>query len=261
MGQSTLNHGVQIFIGVSTYYGHWLRWVSPMPPRKLLFLMVRIPGQSLIVISNRLYHYTIGLLNTLSRKTHEITAINTIELLIRLRWPLAAVVGLLFALTRMVEGIFFDAAMETPTGRTLDPIVWGILAFGAIWVVFSWAIRQEQIRRSNEARMLEALRESNERLELLYEINQRVASSATLDEVLDYAITLPARLVHAAAATIVLIDERGQPYTARVTGIDAASLERARTAFHLHSITIPRLSQSYANHNNRVPGQRVWFYR
>ncbi len=164
---------------------------------------------------------------------------NTIELLIRLRWPLAAVVGLLFALTRMVEGIFFDAAMETPTGRTIDPIVWGLLAFAAIWAVFSWAIRQERIRMSNEARILAALRESNERLELLYEINQRVASSATLDEVLDYAITLPARLVQATAATIVLIDERGQPYTARVTGIDAASLERARTAFHQLSMSIP----------------------
>jgi len=164
---------------------------------------------------------------------------NTIELLIRLRWPLAAVVGLLFALTRMVEGIFFDAAMETPTGRTIDPIVWGLLAFAAIWAVFSWAIRQERLRMSNEAQMLAALRESNERLELLYEMNQRVASSATLDEVLDYAITLPARLVNAAAATIILIDEQGQPYTARVTGIDAVALERARTAFHLHSITIP----------------------
>ncbi|WP_298404356.1 sensor histidine kinase [uncultured Chloroflexus sp.] len=165
---------------------------------------------------------------------------NTIELLVRLRWPFAAVVGLLFALTRLVEGLLFDTAMETPAGRAVDPIVWGVLAFAAIWIVFSWAIRQERERISNEARMLEALRESNERLELLYEINQRVASSATLDEVLDYAITLPARLVDAAAATIVLTDEQGQPYTARVTGIDAGALERARAAFGLRIMpTLP----------------------
>lgn len=164
---------------------------------------------------------------------------NTIELLVRLRWPFAAVVGLLFALTRLVESVFFDTAMETPAGRAVDPVVWGLLAFAAIWIVFSWAIRQEQERISNEARMLEALRESNERLELLYEINQQVASSATLDEVLDYAITLPARLVDAAAAAIVLTDEQGQPYTARATGIDAAMLERARAAFGLRAMPAP----------------------
>ncbi len=164
---------------------------------------------------------------------------SAIELLSRLRWPLAAIVGFLFALTRLVEGVLFDAAMETPTGRAVDPIVWGLLAFLAIWVVLTWAIRQERERISNEARMLEALRESNERLELLYEINQRVASSATLDEVLDYAITLPARLVNADAATIVLTDEQGQPYTARVTGIDAAALERARAAFGLRAVAEP----------------------
>lgn len=164
---------------------------------------------------------------------------NAIELLIRLRWPFAAVVGLLFALTRLVEGILFDRAMETPAGRAVDPIVWGLLAFVAIWIVLTWAIRQERERISNEERMLEALRESNERLELLYEINQRVASSATLDEVLDYAITLPARLVNATAATIVLTDEQGKPYTARVTGIDTTTLERARVAFGLRAMTIP----------------------
>ncbi|PMP84833.1 MAG: sensor histidine kinase [Chloroflexus aggregans] len=167
---------------------------------------------------------------------------NTIELLVRLRWPFAAVVGLLFALTRLVEGFFFDSAMETPTGRAVDPIVWGVLAFAAIWIVLSWAIRQERERLSTEARMLEALRESNERLELLYEINQRVASSATLDEVLNYAITLPARLVDAVAATIVLTDEQGQPYTARVVGLDATALERARAAFGLWSTAKPQLN-------------------
>ncbi|GIV90781.1 MAG: two-component sensor histidine kinase [Chloroflexus sp.] len=164
---------------------------------------------------------------------------NTIELLVRLRWPFAAIVGLLFALTRLVEGLFFDSAIETPTGRAVDPIIWGGLAFAAIWIVLSWAIRQERERLSTEARMLEALRESNERLELLYEINQRVASSATLDEVLDYAITLPARLVDAVAATIVLTDEQGKPYTARVVGLDATTLERARAAFGLWSTAKP----------------------
>jgi signal transduction histidine kinase len=81
--------------------------------------------------------------------------------------------------------------------------------------------------------MLAELRRSNARLELLYEINQRIASSATLDEVLDYAISLPRRLLDAGAASLVLRDADGQSLDTRRAGIGAEALHAARAAFGL----------------------------
>lgn len=151
----------------------------------------------------------------------------------RVRLPLAAVVGLVFALTRIAETILVGAPLAEPMFRTLDPIFWGLLAGAAIYVVLSWAARQEQRYRAAEAGMLDELRSANARLELLYELNQRIASSDTLDDVLDYSITLPARLVGARAAALVIYDEEGEPFTARCVGIAEDQLAAARGAFGL----------------------------
>jgi signal transduction histidine kinase len=151
----------------------------------------------------------------------------------RLRWPLAGAVGLIFALTRLVETILLGAAESAPLTRTLDPIFWGLLAAIAVYAVLSWAARQEQRRRVREKAMLSELRASNSKLELLYELNQRIASSATLDEVLDYAITLPQRLLGASAVAFVLRDDQGAPLTARCVGLSEEALAGARTAFGL----------------------------
>ena len=158
---------------------------------------------------------------------------DTIQILRGLRWPLAGAVGLVFALARMAKSLLFGQAEAEPVGRMIDALVWGCLAGAAIWAVLSWAARQERLRRRAEATMLEELRRSNARLEQLYELNQRIASSATLDDVLDYAITLPASLLAARAAALVLRDEAGRPYEARRIGLSAEALQAARAAFGL----------------------------
>ncbi|RRR71635.1 MAG: sensor histidine kinase, partial [Candidatus Viridilinea halotolerans] len=74
----------------------------------------------------------------------------------------------------------------------------------------------------------------------LYELNQRIASSDTLDDVLDYAITLPARLFAARAAALVLYGEQGATLTARCSGLNEEQLGAARQAFGLaHHYQLP----------------------
>ncbi|MBX0330232.1 sensor histidine kinase [Oscillochloris sp. ZM17-4] len=158
---------------------------------------------------------------------------DTIQILRGLRWPLAGAVGLVFALVRLVETLIIGASEAAPAGRMIDSVVWGGLAGAAVWAVLSWAARQERRRRSAEAAMLAELRSSNARLAQLYELNQRIASSATLDDVLDYAITLPASLLGARAAALVLRDEGGQPLDARRVGVSAEELQSARATFGL----------------------------
>lgn len=172
----------------------------------------------------------------------------------RLRLPLAAVVGLVFALTRIVETLLVGMRPTEPVFRTLDPIFWGFLAGAAIYVVLSWAAGQEQRYRTAEAGMLQELRGTNARLELLYELNQRIASSDTLDDVLDYSITLPARLAGARAAALVIYDEGGEPYTARCVGIPEELLAGARAAFGLQPDAPPPRAPRVLSDRGRSPG-------
>jgi len=158
---------------------------------------------------------------------------NLTDVLRRLRWPLAGAAGLAFALARLVESQLIDLQETTPVVRTLDPIFWGLLAALAIFAVLSWSARQEHLRRSAETVMLGDLCRANRRLEQLYEINQRIASSDTLDHVLDYAITLPARLLDALGAVLVLRDERGEPHMLRCANLCDDDLQHARAAFGL----------------------------
>ncbi|MBP1468440.1 sensor histidine kinase [Candidatus Chloroploca sp. M-50] len=148
-----------------------------------------------------------------------------------LRWPLAGVVGLIFALTRLVESLLIDLRPMPPVVQTLEALFWGAMAAGAIYAVLSWAARQEQRRLTTEANMLDELRSANARLELLYELNQRVASSDSLDDVLDYAMTLPTRLLGARAMALVLEDDQGVALTARCVGLSEDQLALARTSF------------------------------
>jgi signal transduction histidine kinase len=150
-----------------------------------------------------------------------------------LRWPLAGVVGLIFALIRLVETALIGFRPLDPLFETLEALFWGLMAAIAIYAVLSWAARQEQRRRVAEASFLDELRLSNARLELLYELNQRIASSDTLDDVLDYAITLPSRLFSARAAALVLHEEHRADLTARCVGLSEEQLATARAAFGL----------------------------
>ncbi len=169
---------------------------------------------------------------------------DTIQVLRSLRWPLAAVIGLVFALVRLAETYITIGPLSSPLHHALDPLFWGFLAGFAIWVVLSWAASQEHRRRTNETVMLNELRRSTVRLEQLYELNQRIASSATLDEVLDYAITLPARLIGASAAVLVLYDEQGHPLLTRSIGMGYEALQVARATFGLLP-TPPDLSKPH----------------
>jgi signal transduction histidine kinase len=146
----------------------------------------------------------------------------------RLRIPLSLAVGLLFGLTNYGERLLFNTD-DLLFARLIDPLFWGTISATAIWLLLSWILRQETRRLRTEAEMLAALQRSNERLELLYEINQRIVAGSGLDSVLDYAISLPARLVGARAAAIVLFDETGVPSTARAVGIDDLQLRALRT--------------------------------
>lgn len=151
----------------------------------------------------------------------------------RLRWPLAVLLGLVFAAGRFIESTLLGIQVVTPLTRTVDPLIWGLLAAIAVWVLLSWAAGQEQRYRTAEARVTADLKRSNATLELLYEINQRIASSATLDATLDYAISLPGRLLGAQAAAIVLLDEDGAALTARSVGLGSDELTGARASFAL----------------------------
>lgn len=167
-----------------------------------------------------------------------------IDALRELRLPLAAAAGLVFALARLVEARLLGAQAEQPMARTLDPIFWGLLAALSIFGVLSWAARQEQLRRSAETAMLGELRRTHRRLEQLYEINQRIASSDTIDDVLDYAITLPERLLGAVGAALVIGDERGEMHTLRCAGLCDDDLQAARAGFGL----LPRPGDLRAPH-------------
>ena len=169
----------------------------------------------------------------MSPPTNQSKSADQIAALQSLRWPLAGVVGLIFVLIRLAETLLLGARLREPILETIEAIFWGVMSALAIYSVLSWAARQEQRRRRAEASLLDELRLTNTRLELLYELNQRVASSDTLDDVLDYAITLPNRLFSARAAALVLHEESTTGLTARCTGFNEEQLATARLAFGL----------------------------
>lgn len=169
------------------------------------------------------------------------------------RWPLAAVAGLIFAMTRLVETTLVGLRPVTPLVSILDPLFWGVLAALAIWGVLSWTAAQERRYRSAERAMLEELQLAHRRLELLYKLNQRIASSDTLDDVLDYALTLPYELVGACAAAVVLYDEQEVPYTARCTGLTEEQLALARSAVGLRLDQPPPKKPQTLTPRGRMP--------
>ncbi|MFQ3661983.1 MAG: sensor histidine kinase [Chloroflexaceae bacterium] len=149
------------------------------------------------------------------------------------RWPLAAIIGLIFALMRLGETMLVGIRPPTQIINALDPLFWGILAAVAVWGVLSWAAGQERRYRTAERRMLDELQLAHQRLTVLYELNQRIASTATLDEVLDYAVTQPGQLVEARAAAVILYDEQESAFIARSSGLTEEQLAAARSAIGL----------------------------
>lgn len=159
-----------------------------------------------------------------------------LQALLALRLPLAGTMALVFALVRIVEDIVLFQAVQggyETIAVIIDPLLWGALAALAVWLILDWAARQERRYRRNEARIMAELRRTNANLALLNEVNQRIVSKVTLDEILDYAISLPARLIGAQATVFVLRDENNAPLVTRSVGLTKGELKRARSAFGL----------------------------
>lgn len=99
----------------------------------------------------------------------------------------------------------------------------------------TWVSRQE---RRYQAGLAESLREqqelnrqmerANRHLALLSEVNHRIADSATLDQILDAAVSYTDRLVPRHAVALVLNDPAG-PITTRIAGVGVEELEFLRS--------------------------------
>ena len=152
----------------------------------------------------------------------------------RVRTPLVVLAGLLFAALRFIETLALDEVIEgLPAQGALDAVIWGGLAALAFWGLLTWVVRVQERFEKNEQRMVVALQQSKATLELLYEINQRVAASAGLDEILDYASSLPGRLLGAKGSALVLLDRNGEPLTTRRIGFSSAELAATRAMLPL----------------------------
>ena len=158
------------------------------------------------------------------------------ELLLQLRWPLGAVIALAFALGQVLETLLLGSPHGQPR-LAFDVVGWGLLGGLAVWLSLTWISRQE---RRYQAGQEHALREqqdlnrqltrANRHLALLSEVNQQIADSATLDEILDAALSFPQRLIPARAAALLLRDATGAIAT-RVAGVSADDLARLRALF------------------------------
>jgi signal transduction histidine kinase len=127
----------------------------------------------------------------------------------QVRLPLACIVALAFALAQVAEAFLLPAAGSSRL--LVDVLLWSGLGAVSVWALLSWAAVQERRHRSAEEEALReqrrlnaALQRANANLALLNEVNQRIVSTATPEAVLDYAIDLPARVLGARAAALVL---------------------------------------------------------
>jgi signal transduction histidine kinase len=154
-------------------------------------------------------------------------------LLLRLRWPLGAAIALAFAVGQIVEALLLDGA-RPPARMLLDVLGWGGLGGLAVWVSLTWVSGRERRYQAELERSLREqqalnlrLQRANGQLELLSDVNRQIAESATLDEILDAALSFPQRLAPARAAALLLDDSAG-PIVARLAGTSADELARLR---------------------------------
>jgi signal transduction histidine kinase len=144
-----------------------------------------------------------------------------------LRWPLAGVIGLVFAAGQLIE----IGLLETlrPASRLFDVVVWGLLGAVAIWLCLTWLGRQQQRLEASLERALADQQRTNRQLALLSEVNHQFAASATLDELQAAALALPQRLIPARAAALVLAEADGM-VEVRAEGASPAELQRWRAS-------------------------------
>jgi signal transduction histidine kinase len=157
-------------------------------------------------------------------------------------------------MTQILEGVLLEG-VPWRAQVALNVVLWASVGALAAWLLLSWAVVQEQRYRSaqvsaltEQRRLNMALQHANGNLALLNEVNRSIVSSASADEVLDYAATLPTRVLGATASTIVLLDDwasvppwpkRPAPLVLRYQGVDGPQLGPLRTAFGLDALTTP----------------------
>ncbi len=157
------------------------------------------------------------------------------RLLLRLRWPLGAAIGLTFALGRLTEAVLL-AGTDPDRMLIVDMLAWGALGGLAVWIALTWVSRQE---RHYQAELEQALREqqdlnrqlqrANSHLALLSDVNRSIADSVTLDETLNAALDFPWRLMQPDAAALCLEQPSGA-VLARVKGATVAEITQLREA-------------------------------
>lgn len=159
------------------------------------------------------------------------------QLLLRWRWWLGGAIGLIFAAGRAAESLWLREMGGSPQ-LLVDVLLWGGLGGLAVWSSLTWASRQERRHQRELERLLQQqqqlngqLQRSNAHLSLLSEVNQSLAASASLDEILGVALRFPPRLVPSTAAALWLHDA-GEPVLARTTNVTAEQLQELRAPFH-----------------------------
>lgn len=153
------------------------------------------------------------------------------QVLLRLRWLLGGTIGLTFAIGRMIEALWFDP--DVPIMRIVgDVAAWGLLGGLAVWLTLTWVSRQEQRYQAGLEQALRDQQRAYSQLALLSEVNRRIVDSATLDEILDAALTFPRRLVPARATAVMLLDPTGMVET-RAHGAPVDELARLRKALNI----------------------------
>jgi signal transduction histidine kinase len=155
------------------------------------------------------------------------------RVLLRLRWILAATLALMFALGQTLGGIVQG---HSTTPQLAFDFAGDLIGGVAIWISLTWAYQQERQHQARIAHGLHAqqvlnrqLQRANDHLALLSEVNQHIAQSLTLDNILDAALAFSQRLVPVQAAALVLADPVG-PVDARVVGAKPEELARLRAA-------------------------------
>ncbi|MCS6803152.1 MAG: GAF domain-containing sensor histidine kinase [Chloroflexota bacterium] len=166
------------------------------------------------------------------------------QLLRQLRWPLAAIFAASFALVRLLETSLLNT-IRSESRDLIDLVVWSAIGALGIWVCLTWLASRERHHQASleatlaEQRRLNAeLERTNRHLRLLSEVTRRFASSATLDEILDAALSAPAQLVPVEASAIVLLDG-GDPTEVRRSGATAETL-----AVRRHALGLPEIAPS-----------------
>lgn len=157
---------------------------------------------------------------------------------LRLRWPLAIGIALVFAFVQFVE-----VMLLRESNFLLDLLLWGTLGGFAVWASLTWVSRREKAYQAEIEQALHQqqtlniqLQRANAHLALLSEVNHRIADSATLDEILDSALAFPQRLVEAQGSALLLRDRSGMIAT-RINFLRADELKSLQSAFGINTLS------------------------